>query len=202
MKLARPLWAALIVAAAAAASLPPAAASDRAGAWEKELYFGRYYPSPELLDDVGTVGMRLHYVASRHFGVLAELGFINRTDIEFDIAPPDVTGLLEYDAFFVDMSLTWQPLKLGRWAFGLYGGPGWSFVSARVRALVDGQPGERPEQIVTGLEDDSFSAHGGASVKWYFGGQGFYLRGTARGRWFEARDGDDLDQEYTLALGF
>jgi hypothetical protein len=196
MKRARSLCATLVAAAIAEGTLSPSAASEHVTAWEKELYFGLYQPAPEPVDDVGTVGMRLHYVASKQFGVLADLGFINRTDIEFEIAGTDITGRLEYDAIFFDMSLTWQPVKLDRWAFGFHAGPGWSFVSGRVRTEVGG----RPDEVVTGLENDSFAAHGGASLKWYFG-QGFYLRGTGRVRWFEARDGDDLDLEYTLGLG-
>ena len=60
--------------------------------------------------------------------------------------------------------------------------------------------GGRPDQVVDGLEDDSFAGSVGASVKWYFG-QGFYLLGAGRFRWVEKRQGEDTDEELTLALG-
>lgn len=193
---ARTLLAGCLALAAVAAGSSPVAAAQRPGTWEKELYFGTYDPNPELFDPVGTVGMRVHYVATSQFSVSGELGFINRTDIEFEIAGPETTGVLEYDALFVDASLRWSPLRGERWALSAFAGPGWSFVSGRVGA----SNGGRPEVVISGLEDDSFNAFGGASVKWYFG-QGFYLRLAGRYRWFEAREGEDLDRELTLALG-
>ena len=190
-------WCTLLAVALLATSSLPADGAEHPGAWEKELFFGLYDPEPELLDEVGTVGMRLNYIMSGHFSVLGELGFINRTEVRFTVDDPDSSeAQLEYDAIFLDASLSWQPLKLKRWVLGVYGGPGWSFISGRVRTVED----DRPTSVVQGLENDSFSAHGGVSLKWYFG-QGFYLRGTGRVRWFEARDSDDLDREITLALG-
>jgi len=182
--------------AAVVASAASPAAADRGGSWEKELYFGTYEPDPKLIDPVGTVGMRLFRVVTDPIAIGAEVGFINKTDIEFEIAPPDTVGTLEYRAAFVDASLRWSPIRFDRWVVSAFGGPGWTFVSGRVQASAGG----RPEFVVDGLEADSFALFGGASVKWYFG-QGFYLRLAGRYRWFEARDGEDYDRELTLALG-
>ncbi len=184
----------LAVLACLAAAAPSSAMQP--GAWEKELFFGTYEADPKLLDPVGVVGMRVFYIATNQFSVGSEIGFINKTNIEFDIAPPETTGELEYDALFLDATLRWSPLRLDRWALSAFAGPGWSFVSARVRTSV----GDRPDDVIQGLENDSFNVFGGASLKWYFG-QGFYLRLAGRYRWFEARDGEDIDRELTLALG-
>jgi hypothetical protein len=179
-----------------AGTYAPAGAAARPGSWEKELYFGVYVPEPRQLDSVGIVGMRAQWVVTRAFSLSGDLGFINRTEVAFDIAPPDTTGLLEYDALLLDAALRWSPIRLERWVFSTFAGPGWTFVSARVRASVGG----RPDEVVDGLENDSFTASGGVSAKWYFG-QGFYLLGSGRLRWLEARQGEDVDQELTLALG-
>ena len=186
----------ILAALACWAVATPATASMYPDTWEKELFFGVYEPDPKLFDPVGTVGMRVHYVATSQLSVGGELGFINRTKIEFDVADTDSTALLEYDAVFLDASLRWSPVRVQRWVFSAFAGPGWSFVSARVRTSV----GDRPGEVVSGLESDSFNVIGGASVKWYFG-QGFFVRLAGRYRWFEARDGEDLDRELTLALG-
>ena len=185
----------LLLAAHVVAAAAPAAALQP-GRWEKELYAGTYEPDPKLFDPVGIVGMRVHYVAASQLSVGVDLGFINRQDIEFDIAPPDTTGLLEYDAVFLDAILRWTPLNFDRVALSAFAGPGYSFVSGRVRTSV----GDRPDDVVQGLENDSWSAVGGASVRWYFG-QGFYLRLLGGYRWFEARDGEDIDRYLSLALG-
>jgi hypothetical protein len=185
----------LAIAWTAGGSLP-AAAADRPGSWEKELYFGVHVPEPRQLDAVGIVGMRAHWAATRAFAVSGDIGFINRTEVRFDIAPPDTTGLVEYDALLLDASLRWSPIRLERWVFSVFAGPGWTFVDARARLSIGG----RPDQVVDGLENDSFAASGGASVKWYFG-QGFYLLAAGRLRWMEAREGEDVDDELTLALG-
>lgn len=187
---------ALLATAWTAGSSLPAAAATQPGSWEKELYFGVHVPEPRQLDAVGIVGMRAHWAVTGAFALSSDIGFINRTEVQFDIAPPDTTGLVEYDALLLDATLRWSPVRLERWVFSAFAGPGWTFVDARARLSVGG----RPDQVVDGLESDSFAASGGVSVKWYFG-QGFYLQGAGRFRWMEAREGEDVDEELTLALG-
>ena len=52
------------------------------------------------------------------------------------------------------------------------------------------------------LHSDSLTLNAGAGLRILLG-RTFYLRPVVRARWFESRDRvDDLDLEYTLALGF
>jgi hypothetical protein len=183
--------------ALALAALSPAAhaAAPKEGKWAIGFYAGTYKPESDDLEDQDTFGVRLGYMFTKHVSFGGSLGLIST---ESDISGTGVSGEVDIDFTLLDFDFVYAFRPDKRFSIALGGGPGWAFASA------DGEV-TTPLGTVSfeGADDDSFTMNaivGGAI------GLGktrkFFLRPATRFRWFEKREEDDIDQEFTVMFGW
>ena len=163
-------------------------ASVEEDTWSFSIYAGNYDPGPDVIDDDVSFGVRLGKVLSPHFGWEGEIGYFN---VEEDFTTP-VPGSIDSDIIFFDFSLIRYLRVDSRVTPTLFGGAGFSSASSDVS--VGGI-------TFNDLDSESFTLHGG------FGaiidlGEKYYIRPSTRFRWFENRDDDEIDTEFTVAFGW
>ena len=185
-----PLPAILLLFAAA-----PTAAQDSPSGWYFEGFWGNYESGIDGLDEEDPAGLRLGFRRQKKLGY--ELSFAKLEGQIKGFADTDLGSIdIDWEADAWDLSVTFHPILRGGLQFLVLGGPGYATVNARAIAEVSEGTSIRLES----LSEDSFTAHGGLAFK-IFLTETFYLRLDGRGRWYEAREDDNFDVEYTLAIG-
>jgi len=170
----------------------PAGARVTPGTWDVEVLAGAYSSGIDVLDEEMLFGLRLGHSVDKVFGIQTELCFTGARS-----SLPEADGTLDWTAVLVDVSCVGHLKSDGRLVPTLYAGLGWADVSGDATVELRGGA----TLLVTGLYESTFTLHGGIGSK-LFVKEDFYLRLTGRARWYEARNGDDVDWESTLGIGY
>jgi hypothetical protein len=175
-----------------AASVSSSTAEVKDQSMNVEIFGGSYAPGPDL-DDETIWGLRWGFDISPRFGMQTELSFVG---LDETFSGPLISGNIDVDFTFIDISFMGFLFPDKRASVSLFGGAGGAFSS------IDGSlSGPGGTLFFNNLADDSFTVHAGTDVRIQLG-ENFYLRPGARIRWFEGREDDETDGEYTLALGW
>jgi hypothetical protein len=173
---------------AAPVFVPAALAQGKDG----EIWVGSYQPDPSFLDSDVSFGLRSLVRRPDGMGFGGEIGYVSLSGKATSGA---TTGSVDWDAFFID-GIFDVPIGHGKKAIPSFTfGTGLAFQS--VHSKVEGRVGSIE---VDDLDGTSFTVQAGFGVKFVVG-QHFYLRPSARVRWFEARGGEDVDTEYIIGFG-
>jgi opacity protein-like surface antigen len=162
------------------------------GQWSLGVYGGWYQPEPSLVDDDFTYGLRLGYMIDEHWAVSGSLGFMNLSGDELEI---DERLDADIDLTFLDFDVFYAFNPQSRFVFTVGGGFGWSFVDGDIKAYDD-------EGVFLGsasAQDDglTFNLALGPVIKLT---DNMVLRLMTRFRYFDERDDDEIDREFTAAL--
>ncbi len=187
-----------VVALATAVLLATAAPTAHAGLGEDvmffEVYGGIYNPELNVLDSSATYGLRLGSTFGTRLAVSGTLGYF---ETDGQISAPAATGPIELNAWLADATMAYLFMPDSRVAtLAVGGGVGWAF------ADLDGELTTDQLRITfKNFEQNSFTLNlvGVAAFRL---SQRLYVKPAFRWRWYEARDDNELDLEYTLALGF
>jgi len=186
-----------VVALAAAVLLVTAAPTAHAGLGEDvmffEVYGGIYNPELDVLDSSATYGLRLGSTIGTRLAVSGTLGYF---ETDGRISAPVVTGPIELNAWLADATMAYLFMPDSRFAtLALGGGVGWAF------ADLDGELTTDELRITfKNFEQNSFTLHL-VGVAAFSLSERIYLKPALRWRWYEARDDNEFDLEYTSALG-
>lgn len=175
--------------------------------WNLEAVAGLYVTDLDL-DEDPAFGFRVVMDPDARWGVEAQVLRLS-ADLEREfgviaIAPPPpgvLTNLrIDYEAIALDLSARLRLLPEGSPVdLHLLAGPGWGFVDGEVRTRLSNGVEERLRS--GGFLDDSFTAHLGLALSFDLD-ERWYLRFDARTRYWDERQSNDTDTEYTLGLGF
>jgi hypothetical protein len=187
-----------VVALAAAVLLVSAAPTAHAGLGEDvmffEIYGGIYNPEVDALDSDTTYGVRLGGTIGTRLALSGTLGYF---ETDGRISTPSATGPIELSAWLADATMAYLFIPDSRVAtLALGGGIGAAFADFDGELTTD-------ELRITfkNFGQNSFTLNlvGVAAFRL---SQRLYVKPAFRWRWYEARDDNELDLEYTLALGF
>jgi hypothetical protein len=170
----------------------PAGAQVTAGDWDVEVFAGAYSSGIEALDEETLFGLRVGHSLNKVFGIQTALSF---TGAESSL--PKVEGTFDWTAVLFDASFLAHLRPDGRLVPTVYAGLGWADVSGDATATLPGGG----TLFVTGLYESTLTLHGGVGSK-LFVKENIYLRLAGLARWYDARDGDDVDWEATLGIGY
>ena len=183
----------------------PAAAQPQ---WSLEAVGGLYVMDLDPLDEDPAFGFRVVRETGARWSLEAQVLRLS-ADLEREfaiiaIAPPPPGALtnlrIDYEAIALDLSARlrllpeYLPVQLH-----LLGGPGWGFVDGEVHTRLSNGARERTRS--GGFLDDSLTAHLGLALD-YDLAESWYLRFDARTRYWDERESNDTDAEYTLGVGF
>lgn len=164
--------------------------------WYVDAGAGTWSAGPDVVDADSSFVLRLGWKSPEtRWGM----------DFQFGIDDGTISGLelgglpLEVDLELepLDLSLAYFPIMNRRFQLMVLFGPGWSWVSAKAKIPVDD---ENNISIIERFGDDSFTVNLGLAARIYFTDK-VYLRLDGRGRWYENRDGDEIDNQVTAAIG-
>lgn len=175
---------------------PPSALAQGPSGWYFEAFSGGYTSGLDALNESAPWGLRVGVKPpDGMLGLDFEYGRLdgNIRGIETDEGPVDV----RYDASVFDASLAVWLADGRRLQFMLFGGIGWTFADATATRPID----DEISIVLGGADADTFTTNIGLAAR-VFIGDTVFLRGDVRGRWYEKRERDSTDTEYTLALGF
>jgi hypothetical protein len=172
----------------------PVFAENVGKTWHVEGYVGAYIPKPDIFDNQVTLGGRVGYDFTKNMGLEGSLGWFGSSK-DFDVSP-GVTAEIDADFIMTDFSFVYTLFPEKKFNPKLYGGIGGAFVSADV--LVDAPGGGI---FFSGIDDDAFTVHFGGGSKISIN-EVMYFRFAGRMRYYENRDDDEIDSEFTGALGY
>ena len=171
---------------------PVFAPAARAQGKDGEIWIGSYQPDPSFMDSDISFGLRSLFRRPDGVGFGVEIGYVS---LSGEATSGGVTGSVDWDAFFLD-GIFDVPFGHGKKVI-----PSFTFGTGLAFGNLDSKVEGRVGSIdVEDLDGTSFTVQAGLGVKFVLG-QHFYLRPSARVRWFEARGGDDLDTEYIVGFG-
>ena len=182
----------LVLSALMILAAPVFVPAARAQGKDGEIWVGSYQPDPSFMDSDISFGLRSLVRRPDGMGFGGEIGYVS---LSGEATSGGVTGSVGWDAIFVDAIFD-VPIGHGKKAI-----PSFTFGTGLAFANLDSKVKGRVGSIeVDDLDGTSFTLQAGLGVKFVLG-QHFYLRPSARVRWFEARGGDDLDTEYIIGFG-
>ena len=159
-----------------------------------EVYGGLYDPELDVLDSSATYGLRFGGTIGTRLAASGTLGYF---ESDGQISGPVATGPIEVSAWLTDVTLAYLFIPDSRFAtLALGGGVGWSFADLDGELITD-------ELLISfkNFEQNSFTMHV-VGVAAFSLTEQIYLKPAVRWRWYEARDDNQFDLEYTFALGF
>jgi opacity protein-like surface antigen len=172
--------------------LAPAAAMARMQVPHQEIegWVGYSLLGPDALDDMVSFGFRGGYQLSPVVSTHAEFGMLF-TNGEIGSGPSRTK--FDYSSFSLAYLLDVNFLPDRNYHPVVFGGPGYTFLSADVHAGgVVGLGGD--------IEDDSFTLDWGGGVK-IDATDKVLVRPAVRWRWYEHRDQDSIDTEILCGVG-
>jgi hypothetical protein len=180
----------IVVAISLLVAVSPAASQT----YTFEIYAGNYDPDPDILDDDATFGLRLGHWFNKRVTLQGSLGFF-KVDEEF--SEGETGAEIDADIILVDVSLGYLfRSDKKRFRPVVFGGIGGSFASIDATVTT-------PNLIalVDDLDRDSLTLHAGFGPIFQVS-ERFYIRPSARFRWYENREDDEIDQELSLNFGW
>ena len=187
-----------VVLFAAVVLLATAAPAAHAGLGEDvmffEVYGGTYDPELDALDSSVTYGVRFGGTLGTRLAIGGTLGYF---ETDGKISDPLATGPIELSAWLADATVSYLFMPDSRFATLAAGGG----IGGAVADL-DGELTTQGLQVTfKDVEQDSLTLHlmGAAAFNL---SQRIYLKPALRWRWYEAREDNEFDLEYTFALGF
>jgi len=164
--------------------------------WYVEAGAGSWSPGPSLVSADSSFVLRLGWKSPQtRWGMDFQYGIDDGkiTGLELEGLPLEVD--LELKPF--DLSLGYFPIMNRRFQLMILFGPGWSWSSAKAKVPVDD---ENNINAIKRFSDDSFTVNIGLAARIFFTDK-VYVRLDGRGRWYENREGDEIDSQYTAGIG-
>ncbi len=160
------------------------------GQWDLGIYGGAYMPDLEELDNGYTGGLRLGYQPSEHILLSSSLGYTN-LDGNTGKGASRIRG--NFDAWLLDFNVWYIFRPESRLSLLVGAGPGWAFVDSSLKNSlgVSLDPG--------GEGDDTFTANLAFGPLFKLNDH-VNIRLMSRLRYFEQRNNDKVDREFTLGL--
>ena len=183
---------------AAAVLLASAAPIAQAGIGEDvmffEVYAGLYDPELSALDSTTTFGVRLGGTIGTRLAISGTLGYF---EADGRVSGSLVSGPIEVLAGLADATMSYLFIPDSRFVtIAAGGGIGGAF------AEVDGElTTNELELTFKNFGENSFTLHLTGAAAFNLSKR-LYLKPAVRWRWYEARDDNNFDLEYTFALGY
>ena len=158
--------------------------------FDLEFYIGSYDFSRDF-DSTETYGIRLDWNVSERVGIFTQLGWF---DADQDI---DSNSSIKFQTFVWDWDVNVNFLEDRMMVPVVYGGIGWASSDYEIEGACPIGDGRCS---VKGYNSSSFTANIGAALRIDLG-ERLFLKPDVKWRWYEQRESDSTDAEYTLSLG-